>query len=97
MVATNLLGMGIDKPNVRFVIHFEISESIEAYFQEVGRVKETKKAIALAFYSEKDLENLGKTELKFPPVSTIMTVYSVMCNILRIAYGAGKDDSMNST
>ena len=94
MVATNAFGMGIDKPNVRFVIHYEISESIEAYFQEAGRAgRDQEKAIALAFYSEKDLENLDKiAELKFPPVSTIKKVYSAMCNILRIAYGSGKEE-----
>lgn len=94
MVATNAFGMGIDKANVRFVIHYEISESIEAYFQEAGRAgRDQKKAIALALYNQQDLNHLESiTSIKYPPVSNVKKVYSTICTILRIAYGSGKDE-----
>ena len=67
MVATNAFGMGIDKPNVASSSTLKSDESIELTFRKL-KLEETKKSIALAFYNEKDLENLDKTaELKFPP------------------------------
>ena len=94
MVATNAFGMGIDKANVRFVIHYEFSESIEAYFQEAGRAgRDQQKAIALAFFNQKDLEHLKEiTSTKFPSAKIVKSVYTGMCSLLRIAYGSGKDE-----
>ena len=94
MVATNAFGMGIDKANVRFVLHHEISDSIEAYFQEAGRAgRDEKKAIALAFVEDSEVIALQKlTDLKFPTETFVQTVYKALCSTLRIAYGSGKDE-----
>jgi ATP-dependent DNA helicase RecQ len=94
MIATNAFGMGIDKPDVRYVIHYEISESIEAYFQEAGRAgRDQKKAIALAFFNQEDLNRLENNSIiKFPPAEIVKKVYTTMCSKLKIAYGSGKDE-----
>ena len=94
MVATNAFGMGIDKPNVRYVIHYEICDSIEAYFQEAGRAgRDQKNAIALAFVTDSDLDELKELpKKKYPESETIAQVYSSLCSILKIAYGSGKDE-----
>jgi len=94
MIATNAFGMGIDKSDVRFVIHYEISDSIEAYFQEAGRAgRDQKNAIALAFFNQEDLDRLEKNPvIKFPPAEMVKIVYTTMCSKLKIAYGSGKDE-----
>ena len=94
MVATNAFGMGIDKVNVRYVLHYEISDSIEAYFQEAGRAgRDQKKAIALAFVEDSEISALQElTDLKFPPAAFVQSVYKALCSSLRIAYGSGKDE-----
>jgi ATP-dependent DNA helicase RecQ len=93
IVATNAFGMGIDKPDVRFVINLELTDSIEAYFQEAGRGgRDEKKAYAVLLINENDRINLiNRVEKSFPKKEQIKKVYFAICNQLRIAIGTGED------
>jgi len=95
MIATNAFGMGIDKPNVRYVLHYEFPATLEAYFQEAGRAgRDGEKSVAINFWEEEDIERLERNlALSYPPIDFIKLCYRAICNHLKIAIGSGKDET----
>jgi ATP-dependent DNA helicase RecQ len=94
IVSTNAFGMGIDKSDVRFVIHWDIPDSIENYFQESGRAgRDEKPASAVLLFSPADKSRLLDTvRKKFPAIDKIKDTYEALCNFLQVPLGSGKDN-----
>jgi ATP-dependent DNA helicase RecQ len=97
MVCTNAFGMGIDKPDVRIVIHYEIPESLESYYQEAGRAgRDEAKAFGVLLFNHSDeLEALKKLEASFPPEKDIKRVYQALSNYYQVPVGANVDRSFD--
>ncbi len=94
IVSTNAFGMGIDKPDVRFVIHMDLPDSPEAYFQEAGRAgRDLNLAYAILLYNESDKSKIEqRTEANFPETNEIRRTYQALGSYLNIAIGAGKGE-----
>ncbi len=92
IVSTNAFGMGIDKDDVRFVVHIDLPESPEAYFQEAGRGgRDEKFAFAVLLYNKTDKINAEKRlRANFPEIPKIRQVYNSLCNYYQIPVGEGK-------
>ncbi|MDD7887881.1 ATP-dependent DNA helicase RecQ [Flavivirga sp. 57AJ16] len=97
MVATNAFGMGIDKPDVKTVIHFNLPESIESYFQEAGRVgRNGEKAFAVILKNNSDAILVKNQFLNvLPTVDYVKQVYRKLCNYFQIAYGEGEYETFD--
>jgi ATP-dependent DNA helicase RecQ len=95
IVSTNAFGMGIDKPDVRIVIHYDLPDAIEAYFQEAGRAgRDEKMARAVLLYNNSDKKSIDqRIVVNFPDLSEITDVYNALGNYYQIPIGSGKGQS----
>ena len=95
IVSTNAFGMGIDKPNVRSVVHIDLPDSLEAYFQEAGRAgRDEAKAFAILLFEEADRIDLEQRIVNsFPEIETIKKVYQSLANFFQIPIGAALNES----
>lgn len=92
IVCTNAFGMGIDKPDVRFVVHMDIPDCLEAYFQEAGRAgRDEKKSYAILLFNNSDkIEMEHNVQMGFPPIEEIKKTYQALANYFQIPIGGGQ-------
>ena len=92
IVSTNAFGMGIDKPDVRAVVHYDVPDCLENYYQEAGRAgRDGKRAYAVLLFNNKEIQNLlEQSNIRFPNEAVIKQVYIAIMNHLQIPAGSGE-------
>lgn len=93
MVATTAFGMGIDKANVRMVLHYDTPEHLEAWYQEAGRAgRDGKPSLALTLYNSTDIKRLTESiDLQYPPEAYLRQVYQAVAEYLQVPIGVQPD------
>jgi ATP-dependent DNA helicase RecQ len=91
IVSTNAFGMGIDKPDVRIVVHYDMPDSLEAYYQEAGRAgRDGNFAQCILLYDEADILQLRNFVMsQFPSLVGVQNIYDSLCNYFELAYNSG--------
>ena len=92
MACTNAFGMGIDKPDVRVVVHYEVPDCLENYYQEAGRAgRDGKRAYVVLLFNSRELEELQRqSSIRYPDKNEIKKIYTAVMNHLQIAAGGGE-------
>ncbi len=92
VACTNAFGMGIDKPDVRIVVHYDVPDCLENYYQEAGRAgRDGKRAYAVLLYNNKELADLQElSAIRFPAEAEIKKVYTAVMNHLQVPAGSGE-------
>ena len=92
IACTNAFGMGIDKSNVRTVVHYDVPDAVESYYQEAGRAgRDERKAYAVLLFHQTELDDLEKqSAIRFPPFEEVKNVYKALVNYLQLPSGSGE-------